>query len=97
MFGYLTKYPDCASKFYTNVKELSLYQICENNNVKTTEIVCQCARFSINPKLSHKRDIKRIICYLKGTKDRGIIMDPDIEKGSNTMKKPTLQILVRIY
>ena len=41
----------------------------------------QCARFSINPKLSHKRAIRRIARYLQGTKDKGIIFRPDIEKG----------------
>jgi hypothetical protein len=43
--------------------------------------VHQCARFSSNPKLSHERAIKRIIRYLKGTKDKGIILRPDKDKG----------------
>jgi hypothetical protein len=43
--------------------------------------VHQCARFSSNPKLSHERAVKRIIRYLKGTKDKGIILRPDQSKG----------------
>jgi hypothetical protein len=41
----------------------------------------QCARFSANPKLSHERAVKRIIRYLKGTSDKGLILKPDITKG----------------
>ena len=43
--------------------------------------VHQCARFSAAPKLSHERAVKRIVKYLKGTRDKGIIMSPDKEKG----------------
>jgi hypothetical protein len=43
--------------------------------------VHQCARFSANPKLSHERAVKRIIRYLKGTKDKGVILTPDETKG----------------
>jgi hypothetical protein len=43
--------------------------------------VHQCARFSADPRLSHERAVKRIIRYLKGTKDQGIILTPNKEKG----------------
>ena len=43
--------------------------------------VYQCARFSANPKLIHERALKRIIRYLKGTKDKGTILSPDPSKG----------------
>ena len=43
--------------------------------------VHQCARFSANPRLSHERAVKRIVRYLKKTRDKGIIMTPDREKG----------------
>jgi hypothetical protein len=36
----------------------------------------QCARFSINPKESHAVAVKRIGRYLKGTRDKGLILDP---------------------
>jgi hypothetical protein len=37
----------------------------------------QCARFSSNPLRSHELAVKRIVCYLKGTKDKGFILRPD--------------------
>ena len=43
--------------------------------------VHQCARFSSNPKLSHERALKRIVRYLKGTKDKGIILTPNPSRG----------------
>ena len=43
--------------------------------------VHQCVRFAANPKLSHERALKRIVRYLKGTKDKGIILKPDPSKG----------------
>ena len=43
--------------------------------------VHQCARFSQNPKLSHERAIKRIGRYLLGTKDRGIVFNPNKNLG----------------
>ena len=41
----------------------------------------QCARFNANPKLCHKRVVKRICKYLINTKDKGIIFRPDKKKG----------------
>ena len=43
--------------------------------------VHQCARFSANPRLSHERALKRIVRYLKGTQDKGIIYCPDKNAG----------------
>ena len=43
--------------------------------------VHQCARFSVNPKLSHERAVKRIVRYLKGTSDKGIILRPNPQEG----------------
>ena len=43
--------------------------------------VHQCARFAANPKLSHERALKRIVRYLKGTRDKGIILKPNLEEG----------------
>ena len=42
--------------------------------------VHQCARFCINPKRSHGDAIIQIAKYLKGTRDKGIIMNPDLSK-----------------
>ena len=43
--------------------------------------VHHCARFSIDPKLSHKKAVKRIGKYLLGTQGRGIVFNPNIKKG----------------
>ena len=44
-------------------------------------IVHQCARFSIHPKIEHARAIRWLAKYLRGTRDQGMIMQPDIKKG----------------
>ncbi len=38
--------------------------------------VSQCARFTHSPKRSHKKALERIGQYLKGTQDKGIILQP---------------------
>jgi hypothetical protein len=38
--------------------------------------VSQCARFTHNPKRSHELALEQIGQYLKGTKDRGLILQP---------------------
>ena len=43
--------------------------------------VYQCVRFSICPKLCHEQAIKRICRYLKGTVDKGMILQIDESKG----------------
>ena len=39
VFGYLRKYPDCAIKFYADIKESPVHKICDKNNIGYTEIV----------------------------------------------------------
>ena len=43
--------------------------------------VHQCARFCENPKMSHEKAVKRIVRYLRRTKDQGLIMHIDKTKG----------------
>lgn len=43
--------------------------------------VHQCARFCQDPKMSHEKAVKRIIRYLKKTKNEGLIMKVDRTKG----------------
>lgn len=43
--------------------------------------VHQCARFVADPRMSHEKAVKRIVRYLKRTRDRGIIMNVDKTKG----------------
>jgi hypothetical protein len=38
--------------------------------------VHQCARYTFEPKKSHEAAVKRIVRYLKGNMDKGIILDP---------------------
>ena len=42
--------------------------------------VHQCARFSTNPKELHAEAVRHIAKYLLGTKDKGIILNPNEEK-----------------
>jgi hypothetical protein len=42
--------------------------------------VHQCARFASNPRESHANAIKYLCRYLLGTKDKGIILRPDVTK-----------------
>jgi hypothetical protein len=43
--------------------------------------VHQCARLSADPGLQHEQAIKRIVCYLKRTPDKGLILRPDVSRG----------------
>jgi len=43
--------------------------------------VHQCAKFCEDPKLSHEKAIKRIVRYLKRTKDQGLVLHVDNSKG----------------
>ena len=43
--------------------------------------VHQCARYSINPMLSHEKAVKRVGRYLLGTQGRGIVFQPNVKKG----------------
>ena len=47
-----------------------------------TFMVNQCARFMTNPRDSHEYTIYRIVRYLLGTKDKGMIIKPNQTKGS---------------
>jgi Reverse transcriptase (RNA-dependent DNA polymerase) len=46
-----------------------------------TFAVHQCARFCENPKMSHEKAVKRIVRYLKRTRNQGLIMTFDEKKG----------------
>ena len=41
--------------------------------------VHQCARFSHNPKQCHEVGLKHIVRYLQGTKDKGMILTPNVK------------------
>ena len=44
-------------------------------------ITHQCARFSESPKNSHAKALRWLARYLKGTKEKGLILNPDKTKG----------------
>jgi hypothetical protein len=44
-------------------------------------LVHQGDRFCNDPKLLHERAVKRICRYLYGTRDKGLILEPDLSKG----------------
>ena len=43
--------------------------------------VHQCARFCVDPKITHERAVMRIGKYLLGTRDRGLRFTPDPSRG----------------
>ena len=63
---------------YASVIGMLLY-VASNTRPDIQFAVHQCARFTHTPKRSHEEAVKRICRYLKGTMDKGMIIDP---KGS---------------
>ncbi len=63
---------------YASVVGMLLY-LSSNSRPDIAFAVHQCARFTHSPKQSHAKAIKRIVRYLKGTADRGLIMRPTKE------------------
>ncbi len=53
-----------------------LNYIAASSHLDISFAVHQCARFSSNPMCSHELAVKRIVRYLKGTKDKGYILKP---------------------
>jgi len=47
----------------------------------TTFAVQQAARFCNDPTMDHEEAVKRIYRYLLATKNRGLIMHPDVSRG----------------
>jgi hypothetical protein len=60
---------------YSTIVGMLLY-LSSNTRPDITFAVHQCARYSHNPKQSHAKAIKRIIRYLQGTKDKGMVFSP---------------------
>lgn len=60
---------------YSTVIGMLLY-LSGNTRPDIAFAVHQCARFSHDPKQSHAIAVKRILRYLKGTKDKGMILSP---------------------
>ena len=60
---------------YPSVVGMLLY-LSSNSRPDICFAVHQAARFTHDPKQSHAKAVKRIIRYLKGTRDRGLIFAP---------------------
>ena len=58
-----------------------LLYISSNTRPDIQFAVHQAARFTHNPKKSHAQAVKRIIRYLVGTNDKGIMFKPDLDAG----------------
>jgi histone deacetylase 1/2 len=67
---------------YSTIVGMLLY-LSSNTRPDITFAVHQCARYSHNPKQSHAKAIKRIIRYLQGTKDKGMIFSPSSDFAVN--------------
>jgi len=68
--------PMAESWSYPSIVGMLLY-LSTNTRCDITFAVSQVARFTHDPKQSHATAIKRIVRYLAGTKDKGMIMKPD--------------------
>ena len=60
---------------YSLVVGMLLYLVA-NSRPEIAYAVHQCARFTHNPKASHRAAVKRICHYLQGTKTKGLILKP---------------------
>ena len=60
---------------YTSVVGMLLY-LASNSRPDIAFAVHQCARFTHCTKRSHEKAVKRIVRYLQGTKEKGLIIKP---------------------
>lgn len=60
---------------YASVVGMMLY-LCNNSRPDITFAVSQCARYSHNPTSKHAKFLQLIGRYLKGTRDKGLILRP---------------------
>ena len=65
---------DCHNS-YASVIGMILY-LESNTRPDISFSVHQCARFTHNTKASHKTDVERILRYLQGNKDNGLVFNP---------------------
>ena len=70
--------PCCENWDYRSIVGMLLY-LAGSTRPDIAYAMHQCARFSRNPKHSHEIGVKHIARYLKGTRDKGIIMKPDTD------------------
>jgi len=61
-----------------------LLYVSSNTRPDIQFAVHQAARFSHCPKKSHAQAVKRIVRYLVGTADKGILFEPNLDEGLDT-------------
>ena len=84
--------PPCQESFnYASVIGMLMY-LSNTSRPDLAFAVHQCARFTHNPRRSHKMALKRIGRYLVGTKDRGMILDPSQHLDINCLVTPILRV-----
>jgi len=71
----LSGQPASGTINYASVVGMLLY-LCGHSRPDIAFAVHQCARYTFEPKRSHEAALKRIGRYLKGTLDKGLILDP---------------------
>ena len=60
---------------YATIVGMLMY-LAQNSRPDIAYAVHQCARFTHAPRKSHVVGIKKILRYLQGTKDKGLILNP---------------------
>jgi len=70
--------PASKSWSYASVIGMLLY-LASNSRPDIAFAVHQCARFTHSPKASHEEAVLRIMRYLQGTKDNGLIFRPNMK------------------
>lgn len=65
----------CENWSYSSVVGMMMY-LANNSRPDIAFAVHQCARFTHCPKRSHEAALKRIARYLKGTRSRGMVIQP---------------------
>lgn len=65
---------------YRSMIGMMMY-LATNSRPDIAFAVNQCCRFANNPKRCHKKVVKRIERYLKGSRDRGMVIKPDVNLG----------------
>ena len=60
---------------YTTVMGMLMY-LAQNSRPDLAYVVHQCVRFTQASRESHVAGIKRVVRYLQGTKDKGLILNP---------------------
>ena len=75
-FGHDQDGPPFDSTFnYASVVGMMLY-LCNNSRPDIAFVISQCARYSHHPAAKHARYLKHIVKYLKGTRNEGLILNP---------------------